>query len=106
MQPIRKFISATHFKPVPSEDNDGRVKWMSCSPGDEHAIEKSWSDLEADELFEPKLTLKDFTTALGNVRPSVVEADIRRHVQWTKDFGAFLFLVIIIRNTDRREHRK
>ncbi|KAJ7696366.1 P-loop containing nucleoside triphosphate hydrolase protein [Mycena metata] len=83
MQPIRKFIAATHFKPVQSEP----VKWMACSPGDENAVEKSWSEVGPDELFEPKLTLNDFTTALSNVRPSVVEADIERHAQWTKEFG-------------------
>lgn len=87
MQPIRKLIAATHFKPVPNAD--GPVKWMSCSPGDAEGVEKTWSDLAPDELFEPKITLKDFTTALENVRPSVVEADISRHVLWTKDFGAF-----------------
>ncbi|KAJ7909496.1 P-loop containing nucleoside triphosphate hydrolase protein [Mycena leptocephala] len=94
MQPIRKFISATHFKPVPSADSDdqeGPMKWMSCSPGDADAVEKSWSDLAPDELFEPKLTLKDFTNALASVRPSVVEADIERHAQWTKDFGVLPF---------------
>ncbi|KAJ7022989.1 P-loop containing nucleoside triphosphate hydrolase protein [Mycena alexandri] len=86
MQTIRKFIAATHFKPVQSADREP-VKWMACSPGDENAVEKSWSDLAPEELFEPKLTLKDFTTALANVRPSVVEADISRHAQWTKEFG-------------------
>ncbi|KAJ7447856.1 AAA-domain-containing protein [Mycena galericulata] len=87
MQPIRKFISATHFKTVPSESDNVPLRWAACSPGDENAVEKSWSDLEPDELFEPKLVLKDLMTALGNVRPSVVEADIARHVQWTQDFG-------------------
>jgi vacuolar protein-sorting-associated protein 4 len=89
MQPIRKFISATHFKPV---TDAGRVKWMSCSPGDENAVVKSWSELEPDELFEPKLTVQDFMKALGNVRPSVVEADIARHAAWTDAFGALFFL--------------
>ncbi|KAJ7649540.1 P-loop containing nucleoside triphosphate hydrolase protein [Mycena polygramma] len=86
MQPIRKFISATHFKPVPSANEDP-VKWTSCAPGDAGAVEKTWSDLEPAELFEPELTLEDFTGALASVRPSVVEADIERHTQWTKDFG-------------------
>ncbi|KAF8140767.1 P-loop containing nucleoside triphosphate hydrolase protein [Mycena galopus ATCC 62051] len=88
MQPIRKFISATHFKPVPSASGDGTLKWMSCSPGDAEAVEKSWSELAPDELFEPAITLSDFTAALESVRPSVVESDITRHVQWTKDFGS------------------
>ncbi|KAJ6509132.1 P-loop containing nucleoside triphosphate hydrolase protein [Mycena vulgaris] len=85
MQPIRKFISATYFKPIPDAEDEG-VKWMSCSSGDAEAVDQSWSDLKPDELFEPKLTLKDFMTALGNVQPSVVETDIARHAKWTKDF--------------------
>ncbi|KAF7340310.1 AAA-domain-containing protein [Mycena venus] len=92
MQPIRKLIAATHFKPVPGLQNDEPVKWMACSPGDADAVEKSWSDLTPDELFEPKITLKDFTSALGTVRPSVVKADLAKHVQWTKDFGMLLSL--------------
>ncbi|KAJ6459597.1 P-loop containing nucleoside triphosphate hydrolase protein [Mycena sanguinolenta] len=87
MQPIRKFIAATHFKPVPSTDTEGPTKWVACSPGDSEAVEKLWSHFMPDELFEPTITLSDFTTALENVRPSVVEADLTRHVQWTKDFG-------------------
>ncbi|KAJ7250807.1 AAA-domain-containing protein [Mycena rebaudengoi] len=89
MQPIRKFIAATHFKHVSAEDEDGvpTEKWMSCSPGDPDAEEKSWTDIPADALFEPKLTLGDFTKSLASVRPTVVQADIERHAKWTEEFG-------------------
>ncbi|KAJ6614927.1 AAA-domain-containing protein [Mycena sp. CBHHK59/15] len=87
MQPIRKFISATHFKPVPGDDST-RVKWMSCTPGDADAIEKSWTDIEGDELFEPALTLRDFTESFANVRPTVAEGDLLKHSQWTAEFGS------------------
>ncbi|KAJ7243078.1 P-loop containing nucleoside triphosphate hydrolase protein [Mycena rebaudengoi] len=71
MQPIRKFIAATHFKRVSAEDEDGvpTEKWMSYA------------------LFEPKLTLGDFTKSLASVRPTVVQADIERHAKWTEEFG-------------------
>ncbi|KAJ7159470.1 P-loop containing nucleoside triphosphate hydrolase protein [Mycena filopes] len=49
MQPIRRFIPATHFKPVQSPDSDA-VKWLACSPGADGAVEKSWADLGADEV--------------------------------------------------------
>ncbi|KAJ6620138.1 P-loop containing nucleoside triphosphate hydrolase protein [Mycena sp. CBHHK59/15] len=94
MQPIRKFISATHFKPVPGDDST-RVKWMSCTPGDADAIEKSWTDIEGDELFEPALTLRDFTESFANVRPTVAEGDLLKHSQWTAEFGEYDYTNIV-----------
>lgn len=88
MQPVRKVISATHFKQVPAEDgNTSGIKWTPCSPGDEDAVEKSWSEVESDELLEPPLTLKDFLKSLDSVRPTVSEADIKKHDDWTKESG-------------------
>ncbi|KAK7018304.1 Vps4 C terminal oligomerization domain-containing protein [Favolaschia claudopus] len=88
MQPIRKLIAATHFKPAMTGGEmspDESVKWIFCSPEDPEAVEKSWT---TEELFEPKITLVDFTAALENVRPSVIEEDLVKHQQWTKDFGS------------------
>ncbi|KIJ68861.1 hypothetical protein HYDPIDRAFT_25109 [Hydnomerulius pinastri MD-312] len=88
MQPVRKVISATHFKPIhPSPSSSNKVKWTPCSPGDSEAVEKTWSDVDSDELEEPPLKLQDFMKSLGNVRPTVVEADIKRHDDWTKESG-------------------
>jgi len=89
MQPVRKFISATHFKPMPDPDRDS-VQWTPCSPGDDQAVEKSWVDVHPDELFDPMLTIGDFMKSLDIVRPTVVEADIRQHQEWTKAFGMHL----------------
>lgn len=91
MQPIRKFISATHFKPVlvgVSEDTD-LVKWTPCTPGEveSDAVEKSWVDLRANELLEPTLKLDDLVKSLETVRPTVSTSDIQRHEEWTKAFG-------------------
>lgn len=84
MQPVRKVISATHFKLVVDE---GKEKWTPCSPGDEDATEKTWSDIESDELMEPPLRIGDFLKSLDSVRPTVTMSDIERHNEWTKESG-------------------
>ncbi|KAI0809143.1 AAA-domain-containing protein [Irpex lacteus] len=85
MQPVRKVLSATHFKQV---EDDGKLKWTPCSPGDPAAQEKSWSDIESDELLEPPLKLNDFLKSLETTRPTVTAEDIRKHDEWTRDSGA------------------
>jgi vacuolar protein-sorting-associated protein 4 len=87
MQPVRKVISATHFKRVPSPTDEDSMKWTPCSPGDPDAEEKSWSDVESDELLEPPLKLADFLKSLSTVRPTVSEGDIKKHDEWTKQSG-------------------
>jgi vacuolar protein-sorting-associated protein 4 len=82
MQPVRKVISATHFRPV-----DGG-KWTPCSPGHPEAVEKSWSDLSSDELVEPPLGMADFVKSIDQVRPTVTASDILKHDEWTKESGA------------------
>lgn len=84
MMPVRKIQQATHFKPV---EVDGVEKLTPCLPGDAEAREMSWLDLGTDDLKEPELTVKDFIKAVKNNRPTVNEADISRHVDFTNDFG-------------------
>lgn len=84
MQPVRKVISATHFKRVVE---DGKEKWTPCSPGDPEATEKTWSDIESDELMEPPLRINDFLSSLETVRPTVTASDIQKHDEWTKESG-------------------
>ncbi|RDB24576.1 Vacuolar protein sorting-associated protein 4 [Hypsizygus marmoreus] len=86
MQPVRKVISATHFKRV-QDPESGTEKWTPCSPGDPDAVEKTWSDIDSDELQEPPLKLKDFLKSLDSVRPTVTPADVKRHDDWTKESG-------------------
>ncbi|KAG9127947.1 Vacuolar protein sorting-associated protein 4 [Ceratobasidium sp. 392] len=88
MQPVRKVLSATHFKPVVVKDKETGAeleKLTPCSPGDPAAIEKSWTDVGTEELQEPALTLSDFVRAVQTVRPTVTEADIKKHEEWTQD---------------------
>jgi vacuolar protein-sorting-associated protein 4 len=89
MQPIRKVISATHFKQVANPDTENGLpkKWTPCSPGDPQAVEKAWSQIGSDELLEPPLRIADFLKSLNNTRPTVTQADIAKHDQWTMESG-------------------
>ena len=87
MQPVRKVLSATHFKTVPSPSDPSQTKWTPCSPGDPDAIEKEWTEVGSEELQEPPLRLNDFIRAVDSVRPTVSEDDIKRHIEWTNDSG-------------------
>ena len=88
MQPVRKVLSATHFKAVQPDPDSAITKWTPCSPGDPDAVEKNWTQVESDELQEPPLRFTDFVKSLESVRPTVSEEDIRRHDEWTKESGA------------------
>ncbi|GLA53972.1 vacuolar protein sorting-associated protein 4 [Aspergillus niger] len=85
MQPIRKIQTATHYKKVIL---DGAEKLTPCSPGDQGAMEMSWTTVEADQLLEPPLVLKDFIKAVRNSRPTVSQEDLQRNSEWTKEFGS------------------
>lgn len=87
MQPVRKVLSATHFKQVPDPINQSKLKWTPCSPGDPDAVEKSWTTVDSDDLLEPPLAKPDFVRAVEMVRPTVTEEDIRKHDKWTNDSG-------------------
>jgi vacuolar protein-sorting-associated protein 4 len=90
MQPVRKVISATHFKKVTDPETQTQ-KWTPCSPGDPDAEEKEWGDIGSDELLEPPLKINDFLKSLSNTRPTVTAADIKRHEDWTKEAGMSIF---------------
>ncbi|KZT56014.1 AAA-domain-containing protein [Calocera cornea HHB12733] len=91
MEPVRKVLSATHFKavsvPNPDPPPSETTKWTPCSPGDPEAEERNWGDISGEELLEPVLGLNDFVRAIGSVRPTVTEEDIRRHLEWTSESG-------------------
>lgn len=63
-------------------------KLAPCSPGVTGAIEMTWVDVDADKLFEPPLSFKDFVRAIKGARPTVSEEDIRRSAEWTAEFGS------------------
>jgi vacuolar protein-sorting-associated protein 4 len=91
MQPVRKIQAATHFKKVQSiceESSDPIEQWQPCSPGDPHAREMNWMELEGDQLKEPDLTLNDFLKAVKTNKPTVNQADLDKFVDFTNDFGS------------------
>nr|ODN85804.1 vacuolar protein-sorting-associated protein 4 [Cryptococcus depauperatus CBS 7841] len=88
MQPVRKVLSATHFKQVTANTPEGsKTKLTPCSPGDPSAIEKTWTDVNSDELLEPLLAIKDFEKAIMVNRPTVTQADIEKHIRFTDESG-------------------
>lgn len=87
MQPVRKLMAATHFKPVVDPEEPHKAKWTPCSPGDQDAVEKSWTEVDSDELVEPGLRINDFLKALSKTRSTVSPDDIRKHEDWTNNSG-------------------
>jgi len=89
MGPIRKVQCATHFKEVfkPDEKAQRRRFLTPCSPGDPSAIEKSWMELDTNELLEPELTLADFLKAASGAKPTVNKDDLEQQIKFTNDFG-------------------
>ncbi|EYE98175.1 AAA family ATPase VPS4 [Aspergillus ruber CBS 135680] len=85
MQPIRKIQTATHYKKVIL---DGAEKVTPCSPGDQGAMEMSWVKVEADQLLEPALVLKDFVKSVRSSRPTISYDDLKRNAEWTEEFGS------------------
>ena len=59
------------------------MHFQPCSPGDPNAIEKSWTDVESEELLEPELNLQDFLRSAATARPSVNQDDLAQYVKWT-----------------------
>ncbi|KAI9639066.1 putative ATPase [Dioszegia hungarica] len=71
MQPVRKVLAATHFKPITIQTPDGPAQRLTpCSPGDPAAQEKSWTDVESAELHEPILQKSDFDKSIEVNRPT------------------------------------
>lgn len=89
MQPVRKVLSATHFREVEETNEEGikSLKLTPCSPGAPGAIEKTWNDVDSSELLEPLLTVSDFEKAVQVNRPTVSQADIQKHIDFTNESG-------------------
>jgi hypothetical protein len=67
---------------------EGKVtKLTPCSPGAPDAIERTWTDVQSDELLEPLLSVKDFEKAIQVNRPTVSQADIAKHIAFTNESG-------------------
>lgn len=95
MQPIRKVQMATHFRwieaPSRTDPNKTSRYLTPCSPGAPGAQEMTWIDIEPDQLLEPELTVQDFLKAVQSSRPTVNKHDIMQQVNFTNDFGRWIF---------------
>lgn len=92
MEPVRKVQRATHFKRVrgPSlEDPNIIVDDLvtPCSPGDPHAMEMSWTEVDGTKLLEPVVTMGDMMRAKDSTRPTVNQDDLKQFEKFTADFG-------------------
>ncbi|PWN41144.1 putative VPS4-vacuolar sorting protein [Ceraceosorus guamensis] len=97
MQPVRKVLSATHFKKImaPARVKEGekvssdvQTEYLTpCSPGDPDAVEMGWESVDSKDLYEPPLVMNDFLRAIQAVRPTVTEADIEKHREFTAEAG-------------------
>jgi len=62
-------------------------KLTPCSPGAPGAIEKTWTDVNSEELLEPLLSVRDFEKSIQINRPTVSLADIQKHIEFTNESG-------------------
>ena len=74
---------------MPSEDDPRTIKqrFTPCSPEDQGAIEMTWMDVKSGELLEPELTKYDFKRSISITKPTVNDADINQHLNFTNEFG-------------------
>jgi len=90
MEPIRTLQSATHFKQIEHPEKPGTAGLIPCSPADPQATEMTLMSIPAaqrDAVVVLPLSMADFLRVLTNARPSVGEDDIKRHEEWTSEFG-------------------
>lgn len=98
MQPVRKVLSATHFKktmaPLKAKDGEAQPEQgimkeylTPCSPGDPDAQEITWESVDGNDLLEPPLVMTDFLRAIQQVRPTVTPADLKQHDEFTTESG-------------------
>lgn len=66
----------------------GDEKLTPCSPGDQGAMEMTWTQVDTDKLLEPPLLVKDFVKAIKGSRPTVSGEDLTRNAEWTLEFGS------------------
>lgn len=89
MEPIRAMSHAKYFKKIKNPDPNGKTDfiYIPCEKKTKGAIEMSLMDIDGDQLGSPRVQMDDFEQVLKSAKPSVSEADISRHEQWTKEFG-------------------
>jgi vacuolar protein-sorting-associated protein 4 len=69
-----------------------KTKLTPCSPGAPGAMEKTWTDVNSEELLEPLLSVRDFERSIQINRPTVSQADIQKHIAFTNESGELFLL--------------
>lgn len=90
MQPVRTLQNAQYFKKVVARDANGKSseKYTPCSPGDPEAQEMKLMSIPGDKLHVPPVTMFDFEKALTSSNSSVSHDDLKKHEDFTKEFGS------------------
>lgn len=90
-QRLSELQNATFFRQVQRgasiEGEYVHYKWTPSQAGAENAIPKTLAEIGKDQLLLPPLHRSDFEKVISRVAPSVGEEEIRRHVQFTAEFG-------------------
>ena len=81
MMPVRRCQTAKRFKRTAS----GGL--LPTFPSDPAGEEMSLYNIQSDLLRCPDVCMDDFMTAINRIKPSVCDADIEEHIQWTSEFG-------------------
>ena len=92
MEYNKKVQRATHFKVVsgPDPNNPDQIRddlWIPCSPEDQGAIEKKWTDIDGRKLLVLPVTKQDLEAALASTPRTVNKKELEKYDEWTKDFG-------------------
>merc|ERR1712087_501594 len=90
MEPVRTMQTATHFVKQKDPENKCPYIWLPCSPATPGAVQMSLMqipDNEQDYVRAENLKLAHFLRTLADAKPSVGKEDIKRHTQWTNEFG-------------------
>ena len=61
--------------------------YSPCSPIDPAGITMTVFEVPASALQAPPVTVEDFLSVLERCKPSVGEAEIRKNMDWTAQFG-------------------
>ena len=90
MEPVRTMQTATHFCKTKDPEGKKPYIWLPCSPAKPGAVKMSLMqipDEEHDYVQAESLKLAHFLRTLADAKPSVGKEDIKRHTDWTAEFG-------------------
>jgi len=90
MEPVRTMQTATHFVKQKDPENKCPYIWLPCSPATPGAVQMALMqipDHEQNYVRAENLKLAHFLRTLADAKPSVGKEDIKRHIDWTNEFG-------------------